>query len=80
MLVKLPYFDAPCMAIVDPMHNLFLGSAKHILKDVWIDNGLISEHSFDVIQQRVDSIKIPTGLGRIPHKIRSGFSAFTMDQ
>lgn len=33
-----------------------------------------------VIQQRVDSIKIPTGMGRIPHKIRSGFAAFTADQ
>ena len=42
VLVKLPYFDAPRMAIVDPMHNLFLGSAKHF-KDVWIDKGIIHE-------------------------------------
>ena len=27
---KLPYFDPTRMLIVDPMHNLFLGSAKHI--------------------------------------------------
>ena len=65
---------------MDPMHNLFLGSAKHFLKDIWIDKGIIPESSFDVIQQRVDSIRIPTGMGRIPHKIRSGFSAFTADQ
>lgn len=24
-LVKLPYYDSICMAIVDPMHNLFSG-------------------------------------------------------
>ena len=29
VLLKLPYFDAPRMLIVDPMHNLFLGSAKY---------------------------------------------------
>ena len=27
-LLQLPYFDAPRMLIVNPMHNLFLGSAK----------------------------------------------------
>ena len=32
VLLKLPYFDAPHMLIIDPMHNLFLGSAKHFLK------------------------------------------------
>ena len=30
VLTGLPYFDAPRMLIVDPMHNLFLGSAKHL--------------------------------------------------
>ena len=29
ILLKLPYFDAPRMLIVDPLHNLFLGSAKY---------------------------------------------------
>ena len=28
-LLKLPYFDAPRMLSIDPMHNLFLGSGKH---------------------------------------------------
>ena len=31
VLLKLPYFDAPRMHIIDLMHNLFLGSAKHFL-------------------------------------------------
>ena len=33
-LMKSPYFDAPRMLIVDPMHNLFLGSAKRVLHDI----------------------------------------------
>ena len=28
-----PYFDAPRMLVIDPMHNLFLGSAKFFLKN-----------------------------------------------
>ena len=34
VLLSLPYFDVPRMLVVDPMHNLFLGSAKHYMKDI----------------------------------------------
>ena len=79
VLIKLPYFNAPRMLIVDPMHNLYLGSAKHFLK-LLINNGHISETQFDIIQERVDSFVVPSDIGRIPHKIRSGFSSLTADQ
>lgn len=39
-LLRLPYFDAPRMLVVDPMHNLFLGTAKHYLKNIWIDKDI----------------------------------------
>ena len=29
-LLKLPYFNPSRMLVIDPMHNLFLGTAKHI--------------------------------------------------
>ena len=59
VLLKLPYFDAPRMLIIDPMHNLFLGSAKHFLKAILIDKFIISEAQFDTLQARVDSSKSP---------------------
>jgi len=80
VLLKLPYFDAPRMLIVDPMHNLSLGSAKHYLKAVWIELGIVSESQFDLIQCRVDNTIVPSDIGRIPCRIRSGFSFFTADQ
>ena len=80
VLLRLPYYDAPRMLIIDPMHNLFLGTAKYFLKNALIGSGLITDHLFDTIQQRINSVVVPTGIGRIPHKIRSGFSAFTADQ
>lgn len=80
VLLKLPYFDAPRMLIVDPMHNLFLGSAKHFLKSILFGHNIIKESDNVVIQELVDSIVVPSDIGRIPHKIISGFLSFTADQ
>ena len=79
-LQKLPYYDAPRMLVVDPMHNLFLGLAKHFTKRVLIDKQLLTESDFEVIQQRTDKIVSPADIGRIPYKIQSFFSSFTADQ
>lgn len=80
VLLRLPYFSPTRMLVVDIMHNLFLGTGKHVIKDIWIGLQLISESQFEVIQSRMDRMVIPTGIGRIPYKIRSGFSSFTADQ
>lgn len=66
--------------VVDPMHNLFLGTANHFLKAVWLESGVISQAQFEIIQHRVDLATTPSGIGRIPNKISSGFSSFTADQ
>ena len=68
------------MLIIDPMHNLFLGSAKHFVKSILIGKQILSDAQFDILQHRVDSITAPPDIGRIPQKIRSGFASFTADQ
>lgn len=78
-LLDLPYFDAPRMLCIDPMHNLFLGTGKHMLS-VWMKHDLISKVHFETIQHFVDSINVPRDIGRIPTKISSGFSGFKADQ
>lgn len=75
-----PYFDPVRMTIIKPMHNLFLGSAKHILKNVWLKRGLINDSDLNVVQKCVDSMNVPPYIGRIPHKIGSFVSGFTADQ
>ena len=62
------------------MHTLFLGSGKHMLKSAWLTVGFISGSPFDLIQERVNSVVVLAGIGRIPHKIKSGFASFTADQ
>ena len=44
ILVQLPYFDIIRMHTIniDPMHNLLLGTAKHMLS-IWMDEILISK-------------------------------------
>ena len=80
VLLDLPYLNAPRMLIVDPMHNLFLGSAKHFMKAIVVERMLLSNSQFDLLQHRMDRFSVPPNIGRIPHKIQSGFASFTADQ
>lgn len=79
MLTELPYFDCVRLHVVDPMHNLLLGTSKRIM-NIWTDFGLLSKDNFDTIQECVDSFSLPSDVGRIPYRIRSGFSGFKADQ
>lgn len=67
------------MCVIDPMHNLLLGTAKHVLS-VWKDLGTLSRKHFDDIQLKVNSFLAPDDVGRIPSKIESGFASFTAEQ
>ena len=71
ILQELPYYDIIRFCVIDPMHNLLLGTGKHILS-VWKALGIIDKHHFSSIQDIVD--------GRIPSKIASGFTSFTAEQ
>ena len=62
------------------MHNLFLGTAKTMLKKVWLEKKLITDHQFELIQTRVDAMTVPNDIGRVPRKSLSSFSGFTAEQ
>ena len=79
-LLDLPYFDPIRMVIIDPMHNLYLGTAKHVLKRLWHDNDLIDKKDYPLLQDCVDAVNVPPYLGRLPHKILSSFAGLTADQ
>ena len=79
-LLRLPYFDPIRMNIVDPMHNMFLGTAKRMFKTVWVEEELLNLKHLETIQTRVDNILVPPTVGRIPRKISSQFSSFTADE
>ena len=78
-LLRLPYFDSPRFSVVDPMHNVLLGTSKLMVK-LWKEKNILSESNFIAIQSQVDQFVSPPDIGRIPYKIASGFSSFTADQ
>lgn len=79
VLYDLPAFDVVQFHVVDPMHNLFLGLAKYTTKQ-WKNVGVLSNDDYAAIQSRVDSMIVPSKVGRIPRKIASNFVAFTADE
>lgn len=78
-LLKLPYFNPPTMLTIDPMHNLFLGTGKHMIH-LWLNSGILNSKKYQQIQQCVDNFSVPSDVGRIPRKIETGFSGFKADQ
>lgn len=65
--------------VIDPMHNMYLGTAKHMIK-LWKESGLLRQEHLTAIQQKLDEINVPYGVGRIPYKVGSNFSGLTADQ
>ena len=78
-LCRLPYFDIIRNHVIDPMHNMYLGTAKHMIK-VWKESGLLRQEHLPVIQQKLDEMNVPYGVGRIPYKVCSNFIGLTANQ
>ena len=81
-LMQLPYFDCVRFHIIDPMHNLFTGTAKHVMKNVWLnsDKPLLEEKDLLQLQEKLDKVKVSASVGRLPKKIRNSYGGFTADQ
>uniref|UniRef100_A0A1X7U5P6 DUF4218 domain-containing protein n=1 Tax=Amphimedon queenslandica TaxID=400682 RepID=A0A1X7U5P6_AMPQE len=78
-LIDLPYFNPIKYTVIDPMHNLFLGTSKHCM-EIWTKYNIVTKSDLEVIEERMLCLKAPHSIGRLPLKIGSGFSGFTADQ
>ena len=78
-LLRLPYYDCVRLVVIDPMHNLLLGTAKCLFHK-WIELGLLKPDELKKIQVHIDENVVPPDNGRIPNKIESGSSGMTADQ
>ena len=61
------------------MHNLLLGTAKKVMT-IWRDKQIISEKDLKQLQERLNAMKVPHTVGKIPQKIESKFTGFTAKQ
>ena len=77
---RFSYFRPIEMLLIDPMHNLFLGTAKHFARDLWIGrNALDDTTALAKIEERLRNTIVPTELGRLPVSIQVG-NFLTADQ
>ena len=76
LLLDLPGFDIIRYHVIDPMHNLFEGSAKNFIK-LLLDSKIVD---FTIIQKRSKVVVAPMKIGRLPLKMESNYCGFTADQ
>ena len=53
VLLELPYFCPIEMLLIDPMHNLFLGTAKRFVRDIWISRNILDMSALAEIEGRL---------------------------
>lgn len=75
VLIELDYFDAIQFCLIDPMHNLFLGTAKKMF-ELWVEKGILSSVKLDKVEERLASINSLTDIGRIPTHISGNYGVF----
>jgi hypothetical protein len=76
---ELPYFNAIKHTVIDPMHNLFLGTTKFCL-NFWLKNNILTKPDLEKVEQLMSLLHAPHSAGRLPIKISSQFCGFTADQ
>ena len=80
-LLRLPYFDPVRMLIIDPMHNLYMGTAKYIFNSVWVKRNIIDTNGIKKINYKITSwvISPEVRFARLPACMEHS-SSFTAEQ
>ncbi|MES9880914.1 MAG: hypothetical protein ABW185_08540 [Sedimenticola sp.] len=77
--LELDYFEPSKFCIVDPMHNLFLGTAKRMFS-TWVDSDILSKSDLQTIGNKIKQVTIATDIGRIPCNIATNHGHFTAQE
>ena len=75
-LHRLEYFDSVHSTIINPIHNLFLGTAKRMVM-VWLINNLITDNDLKQMQVLADGIVLPPDYVTLKQKIANRFPFMT---
>ena len=78
VLLELSYFNPIQYTVIDVMHNMYLGTGKHLYR-VWNDKNLLSKADLAKIEYRIKLFHVPSDCGRVPFKISSLYGAFTAE-
>ena len=75
---KLEYFDCVCFRVIDPIHNLFLGTSKYVFK-LWAEN-VLSKGQLKELSKKIEEFNTATSIGRIPRKIGTNYGNYTAEE
>ena len=64
------------MCVIDPMHNLFLGTAKRVFSK-WIEEDIITKAGLEKLQERIEDISSLSDIGRLPGNIKSNYGGYS---
>ena len=78
-LLLLPYFDPVRFTIVDVMHNLFLGTGKHMFK-LWLSLDLLTKENLSEMEEMISTFCVPNYIGKLPINISSNYDGYTAAQ
>ena len=78
-LLRLGYYDSIKFVAVDLMHNLLLGTAKHMFC-TWIDLGLLSNSNLEKLDLLINDFVVPNNIGRLPTQIKFNYLSFKAAQ
>lgn len=78
-LLKLEYFDVIRYSAIDPMYNLFLGTTKHMFQ-LWLARDLLNQQKLKLLEEKIKSVDVVTGFGRLPQKILFNYGSYTAFQ
>ena len=78
-LLRLPYYDPIKRHLIDPMHNLLLGSAKNVF-ECWIEKGFLKEKYLEEIDQLIQEIPILSNVGRVAGSVLISFKSFKAEE
>ena len=73
---RLHYFDPVRSVLIDPMHNLFLGTADRMVR-VWREHGLLTNADGVDMQELADGVVLPPGIPSLNRKIERKFGFMT---
>ena len=79
VLNDLPYFNVIRQTIVDPMHNLFQGTAKMFFTQL-VERGVLNADKLKKLTENLHSIYVPTNSRWIPNDIGSKYTFYNSYQ
>ncbi|CAO3620403.1 unnamed protein product [Mucor hiemalis] len=81
---RLPYMDAVKYTVFDPMHNVWIGTCKRIITNIFLAKELLTRNHLDQMSQLCKSIVLPHGYdsSSLIRKINlgTGFSYMKADE